>query len=157
MFREMRRFKQQLSEEECRKVLTEERRGVLAVNGDDGYPYSVPVNFYYNPEKNWIVFHGAKVGHKVDSIRNNDKVCFTTWDKGYQKEDWSYYVNSVVVFGRAVLVENPEEVYEEAMKFGAKYFPTREELETEMKQSFHRTQFILLKIEHMTGKLVHEQ
>ncbi len=157
MFREMRRFKQQLSEEECKKILSEERRGVLSVNGDDGYPYTVPINFYYNEENGTILFHGAKVGHKIDAIRRNDKVCFTTWDQGYQKEDWSYYVKSVIVFGRAVIVEDSAEVYEEAMKFGAKYMPTQEELETEMEQSFRRAQIILLKVEHMTGKLVHEK
>ena len=36
MFRRMRRFKQQLTQEECEKILLSERRGVLAVHGEDG-------------------------------------------------------------------------------------------------------------------------
>lgn len=39
MFRKMRRFKQELSKEECMEILKNEPRGVLSVLGDDGYPY----------------------------------------------------------------------------------------------------------------------
>ena len=46
MFRPMRRFKQQLSHEECLAVLQGEKRGTLALSGDDGYPYAVPINYY---------------------------------------------------------------------------------------------------------------
>ncbi len=70
MFRSMRRFKQAVSEEECRKILTEEKRGAFSVIGDDGYPYSLPINFYYDEEDNRIYFHGAREGHKVDALRN---------------------------------------------------------------------------------------
>ena len=68
MFREMRRFKQQLSEEECRHILKTEKRGVLAVNGDGGYPYTIPINYIYEEESGKIYFHGAKEGHKIDAL-----------------------------------------------------------------------------------------
>ncbi len=42
MFRPVRRKKNEMGLEDARKLLHEERRGVLAVNGDDGYPYAVP-------------------------------------------------------------------------------------------------------------------
>lgn len=38
MFRGMRRFKQQISNEECIWILKEQPRGVLSVLGDDDYP-----------------------------------------------------------------------------------------------------------------------
>ena len=38
MFREMRRTKQQLTQEECVSLLETLPRGVLAVLGDDDYP-----------------------------------------------------------------------------------------------------------------------
>ena len=50
MFREMRRFKQQISEEECIRILKEEPRGVLSMIGDDGYPYGIPISHFYSEE-----------------------------------------------------------------------------------------------------------
>ena len=75
MFREMRRFKQQITTEECKKVLKEEKRAAFSVIGDDGYPYTIPINFYYDEADNIIYFHGAKEGHKVDAMNRCDKVC----------------------------------------------------------------------------------
>ena len=42
-FREMKRQKQQLSNEECLQLLKQETRCVLSVNGDEGYPYGMPM------------------------------------------------------------------------------------------------------------------
>jgi len=78
----MRRFKQAVSGEECRKILHEAQRGTFSVIGDNGYPYSIPINFYYDETDNRIYFHGAREGHKVDAIKNCDKVCFTTCNTG---------------------------------------------------------------------------
>ena len=50
MFREMRRFKQALSQEECIEVLQNEPRGVLSLSGDDGYPYGIPMDHWYCEE-----------------------------------------------------------------------------------------------------------
>ncbi len=157
MFREMRRIKQQLSEQECQRILSEQKRAVLSVVGDDGYPYGVPINYYYDKADNCIYFHCAKEGHKLDSIMRCDKVCLTVHDNGYQKDDWSYYVTSVIVFGRASVMEDGDLKLEKARLFGAKYFPTKEELDDEIKRSFNRANIICIKIEHMTGKLVHEK
>ena len=68
MFRKMRRFKQQITDEECIKVLKEAKRGVLSVMGEDGYPYGLPVSHWYNEEDGKIDFHGAKTGHKLDAV-----------------------------------------------------------------------------------------
>ena len=57
MFREIRRFKQALSKEECQEILVNEVRGVLSVLGDDDYPYGMPINHWYNPENGKIYFH----------------------------------------------------------------------------------------------------
>lgn len=157
MFREMRRFKQQVSEEECKRILSSEKRAVFAVNGENGYPYAIPINFFYDEKSNKIYFHCAKEGHKLDSIRKCDKVCFTVHNSGYQKDDWSYYVTSVVVFGRASVLEEGEEKKEACLAFGRKYFPTKEELDEEMERAYPRVNIVCITIEHMTGKLVHEK
>ena len=77
MFRPVRRIKNALGEEATKEILRSARRGVLAVNGDGGYPYAIPINYLYDEEAGKIYFHGAKAGHKADSINKCDKVCFT--------------------------------------------------------------------------------
>jgi len=157
MFRPMRRSRQEVSREECVKILTEEKRAVLAVNGDNGYPYAVPVNFYYDSETDKIYFHCAKAGHKLDAMLADDKVCFTVYNTGYQKEDWSYHVTSVIVFGRAKVMTDEAEMREKIKKFGMKYYPTEQEVDEEIRKDFARVNFVEITIEHMTGKLVHEK
>ncbi len=158
MFRKMRRFKQAVSEAECKKVLTEAKRGTFSVIGDEGYPYSLPINFYYDEKDNRIYFHGAKEGHKVDSIMNCDRVCFTTWDDGFKKEGcWEWNITSVIVFGRAKLIEDKEMKEDRLRKLALKYYPTKEEVEDILARSFDKTQLFAIDIEHMTGKLVSEK
>jgi nitroimidazol reductase NimA-like FMN-containing flavoprotein (pyridoxamine 5'-phosphate oxidase superfamily) len=158
MFREMRRFKQAVSEEECKRMLTEERRGAFSVIGDNGYPYTLPINFYYDEKDNRIYFHGAREGHKVDAIKNCDKVCFTTWNQGFKKEgNWEWNATSVIVFGRAKLVEDREVIEDRVRKLATKYYPTKEEVEKEFALAIDRVQLFAIDIEHMTGKLVNEK
>ena len=156
MFREMRRFKQQLTEAQCEEILKNEPRGVLAVLGDEGYPYAVPLDFFYRDRK--LYFHSAVEGHKVDALKACDKASFCVMDKGEQVEgDWSLWFNSVICFGRMRLVEDFDETIRIARELGLKYYPTEQEVEEEIKKDGHRVLCMELNIEHMTGKHVHEK
>ena len=75
MFRQMRRKKQALSREECEEILQQGTSGVLAVSGDDDYPYAVPMSYVFCENK--IYFHCAKSGHKLDAVSRNEKVSKT--------------------------------------------------------------------------------
>ena len=100
MFREMRRKKQALPPEECAEILRRGTSGVLAVLGDGGYPYAVPLSYVYDGEK--IFFHCAKSGHKLDAIRQNSKVSFCVIDQDQiVPEEYTTYFRSVIVFGTA--------------------------------------------------------
>lgn len=70
----MRRFKQELSSEDTAKILEHGSHGVLAVLGDEGYPYAVPLSYVYADGK--LYFHGAKQGHKLDALQNSAKSSF---------------------------------------------------------------------------------
>lgn len=158
MFREMRRKKQALSDAECRHILETEKRGALAVNGDDGYPYALPMNYLYDADGNSIYLHSAPAGHKVDSIRRDDKVCFMVHNRGVRQEgDWSYFVDSVIAFGRAHEVVDETERFELTKKLGLKYYPGEAEVELELQRDLSRMLLIRIDIEHMTGKHVHER
>lgn len=158
MFRTMRRFKQAVSEEECKKILSEEKRGAFSVIGDEGYPYTIPINFYYDDKDNCIYFHGAKEGHKVSAITDCDKVCFTTWNTGFKEECcWEWNVTSVIVFGRAKLIQDRTMTEDKVRKLALKYYPTEEEVEKALVHGIDRVQLFSIDIEQITGKLVKEK
>lgn len=158
MFRKMRRFKQQVPEETCIEILKREPRGVLAVLGDDGYPYTVPLDFYYDESDGKIYFHGAKEGHKLDAIAKCDKVSFCVMDQGFKKDgDWALNITSVVVFGRIKPVDDFEKTKEKVCKLGLKYHPTAQAVEIEWENAKNRVLCLELTPEHMTGKLVNEK
>lgn len=154
MFRPMRRIKQQLSQEECEQVLTSERRGVLSVHGEDGYPYGVPMDYLYEQGK--IYFHGAKVGHKIDAIKADNRVSFTVFDQGVPVEGKvGPNVRSVIVSGRISLLETTPETLEIARRLGEKYDPSGY-VEDELRRTAERIQLLELAVDHMTGKRVNE-
>lgn len=157
MFRKMRRFKQQISNEECVAVLKTETRGVLSVLGEDGYPYGIPMNHWYSEADGKLYFHGAKEGHKIDAIQKCEKVCYTVFDKGYRKDgEWSLNVNSVVVFGKISLVTDKEKTKEICTALCRKFTDDEVYLERELKNALQRVQCLELTPEHITGKLVNE-
>ena len=110
MFREMRRFKQQISDEECIRILKEQPRGVLSMLGDNGYPYGIPLDHWYSEADNKLYFHCAKVGHKLDAIAACGKVSYCVMDEGYRKDgEWALNISSVVIFGRMRVVDDTED------------------------------------------------
>ena len=157
MFRKMRRFRQQLSDEETKEILRTEKRGVLAVLGDEEYPYAVPLNFIYDEKNSRILFHGAREGHKLDAVRKHPKASFCVHDQGYVREgEWAYNVKSVIVFGKVSEITDPAETIEAARSLGLKYYPDAESVEEELAKAGSRVLCLSLDIEHMTGKLVNE-
>ena len=157
MFRKMRRFKQQITEEECREVLQNAKRGVLSLLGEDGYPYGLPINHWYCEEDGKLYFHGAKAGHKLEAIRKCDKASFCAYDEGYRKEgEWALNIKSVIAFGRISLVENEALSRKICTHLVGKFTDDKEYLEKELKHALPRVQCLEMSIEHMTGKLVNE-
>ena len=157
MFREMRRFKQQISEEECIRILKEQPRGVLSMIGDDGYPYGVPLNHWYSEKDGKLYFHGAKAGHRMDAIAKCDKVSYCVYDEGYRREgEWALNISSVIVFGRIHVVDDVEKTREICTDLCRKFTNDEEYLQKELKNDLARTALLELVPEHMTGKLVNE-
>ena len=153
----MRRFKHQISEEECIRILTAEKRGVLSMLGEDGYPYGIPLNHWYNPEDGKLYFHGAKTGHKIDAIKANDKVSYCVYDAGYRKEgEWALNVTSVVVFGRISLVTDVDKARMIGENLCRKFTDDEAFIQHELQNALPRVQCLELTIDHMTGKLVNE-
>ncbi|MBR6839306.1 MAG: pyridoxamine 5'-phosphate oxidase family protein [Oscillospiraceae bacterium] len=152
MFREMRRNKQALSEAECREILGRCTSGTLAVLGDEGYPYAVPLSYVFH--NGHIYFHCARSGHKLDAVRACDKVSFCVIDRDEViPEKFTTKYRSVIVFGRAREVTDPEEIVSIMRALAGKYSPDEGEdaFQHEMRSSGALC-VLALDIEHLSGK-----
>ena len=157
MFRQMRRFKQQISNEECIEILKNEKRGVLSLIGDDGYPYGIPLSHFYDERDGKLYFHCAKEGHKIDAIKNCSKASFCVMDQGFKREgEWSLNIKSVIAFGKIELVTDIKKAEEICTKLVQKFTDDQDYLEKELASALSRVQCLEFTIEHMTGKLVNE-
>lgn len=153
MFREMRRPKQALPDTEIVEVLKTCQTGVLAVTGENGYPYAVPMSYIYMD--GCLIFHCATEGHKLDAIRRDDRVSFTVIERDVVvPEKFSTLYRSVIVFGRAKIVTD-EGLKRRALEaINTKYSPGLEvEGNKEIERNWNRVTLVELKIEHMTGKI----
>ena len=157
MFREVARKKQVLTSEQITKILKSEKRGVLSVCGDNGYPYGLPMNFWYNEENGYIYFHSGKEGHKVDAISSDNKVSFCVYDDGYKKGgEWALNISSVIVFGKIYIVEDSEKAVEIYRKLSLKFTTDIGYIDSEIEKFANNTLCYELHPEHITGKIVNE-
>jgi len=153
VFRGMRRFKQQLSQEESIQILEKANSGVLAVSGDDGYPYAVPMCYVYADGK--IYFHCAQAGHKLDAIKRDNKVSFcVVAEDTLVAEEYTTYFRSVIAFGKIRILTDDQEKWDALDLLSRHYVPhdTAENREMRMRRQWNPTCLLEMEIEHMTGK-----
>lgn len=153
MFREMRRSRQLLTKEETEAIFRRGTSGVLAVQGDDGYPYAVPLSYYYADSK--LYFHSATSGHKVDAVKNYDKASFCVIDQDeIVPEKFTTYFRSAIAFGRVRIMTDSDEILKVIDRLALKYSPDEsdEERKKEIEREIGSMYLIELSIEHMTGK-----
>ena len=151
-FREMRRKRQQLSEEESIAILQKATAGTLALLGDNDYPYAVPISYVYADGR--LYFHSALSGHKVDAIRKCDKASFCVIEQDeVRPEKYTSFFRSVIAFGRIHIIEDETEKLETARMLVNRYNPNQEEaLQKELENGLSRMLMIRFDIEHLTGK-----
>lgn len=158
MFRPSRRITKEIAPELARELLRTERRGVLAVIGDDGYPYAVPVDYLYIQEKNTVIFHGAKSGHKLEAILRCDKVCFTVYGhETFSRESWAPFMRSTVIFGRCHVIQDANEVLSLCRALSLKYYPDEVSVDEKLARIGPVMNVFEITIEHMTGKEIQEK
>ena len=157
MFREVARKKQALTKKECTDILMEEKRGVLSVIGDEGYPYGMPLNHYYEPEDGKIYFHSGKRGHKIDSIKKEQKVSYCVMNSGSLSDDgWSLFFKSVVVFGKVSIIDDPDRAIDISRRLSLCFTNDEEYIDDEIRKAGDNVLVFCLTPEHITGKFVHE-
>ena len=157
MFREMRRNRQQLPEDEARAILERGSHGVLAVLGDEGYPYAVPISYTYDDGK--IYMHCAKSGHKLDAIRACDKASFCVVDADdVSPEEFTTHYRSAIAFGRIREITDDAEKRRMVSLLARKYCPDLPQAEHDkaIERDWAPLNMLELTIEHLTAKQAKE-
>lgn len=151
MFREIRRKRKRLSEEETSVIMESCTSGVLACLGDEGYPYAVPLSYVYFNNK--IYFHSAKAGHKIDAVTSYPKVSFAViGEDTVVGEEYTAHYRSAVAFGTARIVKGEER--KEAFAALVKKYSGNQPEEERRKaiEECKKAHIIAVDVEHITGK-----
>ena len=152
------RVNQRLSQEDCDRVLEKALRGVLALNGEDGFPYALPINFYYDKTAKKIFFHSGKVGYKLECLRSSNKASFTAEDLGERRDgEWWLTFQSVIAFGEVEIVTDKKIVEEVSRKLSDKFTSDKAYVDKEVEKYLDATVLLAFSILHMTGKSVREK
>ena len=157
IFRELTRKHKALPEDECIRILCEEKRGVLSVVGDEGYPYGMPMNHFYCEADGCIYFHSGKGGHRNDSLEKCRKVSFCVYDGGFRREgEWALNIRSVIVFGKIEILDDLSEIERVTYLLSRKFTDDEEYIRKEISAFASKTLLLRLVPEHICGKLVDE-
>ena len=150
MERKMRRFRQELSESESIDILKRGKVAVMAVAGDDGYPYAVPVNYVY--DEGCIYVHSASEGHKIDALKREPKCSVCIVDKDdVVPEKFTSYFRSVIAFGEAEFISSEEAKIRALQLLCEKYSPGLDPT-NEINKSLKAVTIIRIQLKRITGK-----
>ncbi len=153
MFRPMRRGKQELSQAEVDQILEEGTSGVLAVAGEGGYPYAVPLSYVYAEGK--LYFHCAQAGHKLDALRREPKASFCVIGQDQVvPEEYTTYFRSVIAFGKVRILEEDGEKRRAIERLAAKYAPgdSQDQRSRAIEREWKPLCMLEMELEHVTGK-----
>lgn len=153
MNKEVRRSDREIKDiQECKRIIRNNNLGFLSTVSKDNTPYVVPLNYFYDGE--FIYFHSAMEGHKVENIRHDPRVSFcVVGENEIVLEKFTTKYESVIAFGEAMIVDSYEEkisILNNMMKYLGK--------EVDVTQSYKpdyikgKTLIIKIKIDRMTGK-----
>lgn len=157
MFREMIRKQNQLSAQDCISLLKTEPRGILSLLGDDGYPYGLPIDHWYNDADGCLYFHSGKAGHKIDAMKRCPKASFCVYDQGYREAgDWALNIKSVIVFGRIEIIDDHKKAIELTRQLSYKYTSDTAYIEREIQKYGAGLLCFKLIPQHITGKITKE-
>ena len=150
MLPEMRRKAQQLPPAEAEAILRAGSSGVLALAGEEGYPYALPISYVYHEGR--LYFHCAPAGHKLNAIARCPKASFCV----IAQDDvvpalYTTRYRSVIVFGSIRRLEDEQAMITALDVLGRKYAPDLDP-SAEIAGSLHRVCVLEMTIDHLTGK-----
>ena len=153
MFRPMRRSGQALGTDACAEILRRGTSGVLALLGDGGWPYAVPMSYAFDGEK--LYFHCAREGHKLDAIRREARASFCVVDRDeVVPAEYTTYFRSAIAFGRVRVIEDEAQKRAAIELLARRYFPqdSAENRHRAIEREWAGLCMLEMDIEHMSGK-----
>ena len=150
MLPDMRRKAQQLPPAEAEAILCAGSSGVLALAGEEGYPYALPISYVYHGGR--LYFHCAPAGHKLNAIARCPKASFCV----IAQDDvvpalYTTRYRSVIAFGTIRQLEDEQAMITALDVLGRKYAPDLDP-SAEIAGSLHRVCVLEMTIDHLTGK-----
>lgn len=151
MFPKMRRKNQQLTQDECKRILKTASTGVLGLNGLNGYPYTVALNYVYDSGK--IYFHCALQGYKTDCIKKDCRASLSViGDDTVIAEKYTTAYRSVTAFGKVKILDDRNEILTAIKKLTLKYVEDTTDMQAEIDRYINSLCILEMTVEHMTGK-----
>lgn len=157
--REMRRKDRAMNDEQIMTVIENNQICYLSMNGTNGYPYVVPLNYVYMD--GMFVMHCAEEGYKMDCLKNDARVCLSIAAQGQiltegriPCESFTAKFSSIIAFGNIKIVEGEEKI-DLLSRFTGKYLQkSKDDIGAEEKdfKFMMRTGVIILKPDYITGK-----
>ncbi len=153
MEKQMRRMDKRMDEDLAKALLKRGIYGILSTVSRDGTPYGIPLNYYY--ENGFLYMHGAGEGHKLENIRYNNHVSFcVVGDIEVLESKFSTNYESIVVFGKADIIQDEQKRRDVAVKLMEKYCSNyMAEAMAYIDRAIDKTVFIRIEIESFTGKI----
>jgi uncharacterized protein len=126
---------------------------VAMASGDE--PYLVTVNYGY--KNDCLYFHSAPDGQKIEMIRKNPNVCFMIYSDDQLVpgdnpcKDWSVKYRSVIGYGKASILQDPEEKTE-GLNILMEHYSKKGPFEF-IEKNLEETTVVKIDIEKMSGKV----
>ena len=120
---------------------------------DGDMPYIVPANYGYDGKN--IYIHSAKVGRKVDVLKQNNNVCVEVdVDQKLVRDEiackWTIEFRSVIGFGKAYFLEDLDEK-KNALDLLMRHYEPKKEF-TYKQKMLEEVAIIKIELDEVTGK-----
>jgi len=153
--RPIRNEKRKMDRDFAEAVVDKCRFFVMATVGPDNEPYCVPLSMARDGE--WLYFHSAMEGHKIDNLRANNRVCIScVGDINIPRGKFTVEYESAVIFGRAEELrsqESKEEKIHALRIISQRYTPDNmTAFEATIERSLDRTAVWKIHIDEISGK-----
>lgn len=147
-----------MTQEDAYRILKQTKRGVMAINTPEGYPYAVPLNHYFDEQTGILYFHGGMIGHRIECLEKDGRVSFCAYkEKQVQEKHWYITWESVIAFGKVRMIEDENIKKDIIRKLSAVFTDDDESIEQEISEAIKSTSLMEMSIEHITAKFIDEK
>jgi len=148
----MRRKDRELTKDSALEIVDKCSYSVMSTVNPGGDPYCIPLSIARNGE--WLYFHSAKEGHKIDNLKSNSRVCVAcVGDLRTVPEEFALFYESAVINGTAMEITDREEMIHALRIISERFTPAiMEKFDDEIQKALDRTAVWKISIDRISGK-----